>query len=149
MANRVFNPLDIFRQLEEELRQSTEVGSFGYPLFHPSLDMYETDDSLIIKVELAGVNPENIEVTLSADDSFLSISGERSESKLEHTEKLRCYNIEIFYGSFTREIVLPGNLRIDRENIRAVYKDGFLIATLPKCKQNASQKRSIQVTSEE
>ena len=146
--NRVFNPLDIFRQLEEELRQNSEMSPFGSSLFHPALDMYETDENLVIKAELSGVNPEQIEVTLSADDSFLSISGERTESKEEHTKRLRCYNLEIFYGSFSREIALPSNLKFERDQIRAAYRDGFLIVTLPKREQISSHKRSIPVTTE-
>ncbi len=147
MANRQFNPLDIFRQLEQELRSSAVPHSAGFALFNPPIDMYETDDCLEVKMELAGVSSEKIAVTLSADDRILTIAGERTESKDAHSEKLRCFHLEIFYGAFEREVLLPGVMRFERDHIRASYRDGFLIVSLPKRVQAPTEKRTIPVSS--
>src|SRR5437879_3364079 len=131
MASRDFNPFDMFRQLEHDIRTTRSAAMRGM-MFHPGLDMYETPDSLVVKLELAGVRPDRISIELSADDRFLTIEGERLETQEDHRDRIRCYHLEIFYGKFEREIALPGNLRIDREDIRASYREDFLLVTLPK-----------------
>ena len=146
MASRDFNPFDMFRQLEQGLRTS------GSPMrgmmFHPGLDMYETAHSLVVKLELAGVKPDRINIELSADDRYLTIEGERTEGYEDHRDRVRCYHLEIYYGKFQREIPLPGNLRLNREQIQASYRDGFLLVTLPKTKGDSPEKRTISVTNE-
>ena len=147
MASRDFNPFDMFRQLEQDIR-TTAGATMPEMVFHPGLDMYETTQSLVIKMEIAGVTPDRINVELSADDRFLKIDGERLEAQDDHRDRLRCYHLEIYYGRFQREIPLPGNLRLDRNQIQAGYRDGFLLITLPKLSGEAPEKRSIPVTSE-
>ena len=147
MASQDFNPFDMFRQLEQEIRTSPGA-AMREMMFHPGLDMYETDDSLVVKIELAGVKPDRINVELSADDAFLTVEGERQESQEDHQDRLRCYHLEIFYGKFRREIPIPGSIRLDREGIRAGYRDGFLLVTLPKREKATPEKRTITITNE-
>jgi HSP20 family protein len=147
MASRDFNPFDMFRQLEQEMR-SAGGATIREMMFHPALDMYETAQGLVIKLELAGVKPDKINVELSADDRHLTVEGERIEAREDHRDRLRCYHLEIYYGSFRREIPLPGNLRLDRDHIGASYRDGFLLITLPKITGETPEKRSIPVTDE-
>jgi len=147
MASRDFNPFDLFRQLDRDMR-TTSGAAMGGMMFHPSLDMYETADSLVVKLELSGVRPDRINIELSADDHVLTIAGERIEGVEDHRDRLRCYHLEIYYGQFAREIALPGNLRLDREQIQASYRDGFLLVTLPKLPGEPIEKRTIPVTSE-
>src|SRR5476651_46036 len=130
MASRDFNPFEMFRQLEQDIRTTTDATIRGM-IFHPGLDMYETAQSLVVKMEMAGVNPDRINVEISSDDRFLTIEGERPEGHEDHRDRLRCYNLEIYYGKFQRQISLPGNLKLDRERITASYRDGFLVITLP------------------
>ena len=146
MASRDFNPFDMFRQLEQDIRTSTGSVVRGM-MFHPGLDMYETSDSLMVKLELAGVQPERISIELSADDRYLTVEGERHEAHEDHRDRVRCYHLEIYYGKFQREIQLPGNLRLNRDAIHASYRDGFLIVTLPKLTGETVEKRTIPVTS--
>ena len=146
MASRDFNPFDMFRQLEQDIRSTT--GAMRGMMFHPGLDMYETPDGLVVKLELAGVRPDRLNIELSADDRYLTIEGERQETQEDHRDRVRCYHLEIFYGKFERAIALPGNLRIDRENIRATYREGFLLITLPKLSGEVPEKRTIPVTNE-
>src|SRR2546423_7262476 len=107
MANRDFNPFDMFRQLEQDMRSTTGATMRGM-MFHPGLDMYETAESLVVKMELAGVKPNRINIELSADDRYLTIQGERLEGHEDHRDRLRCYHLEIYYGTFQREVALPG-----------------------------------------
>jgi len=128
--------------------RTTSGAAMGGMMFHPSLDMYETADSLVVKLELSGVRPDRINIELSADDHVLTIAGEGIEGVEDHRDRLRCYHLEIYYGQFVREIALPGNLRLDREQIQASYRDGFLLVTLPKLPGEPIEKRTIPVTSE-
>ena len=144
MATSDFNPFDLFRQLEEELLTSTSR-AMRVVMFHPRMDMYETAESLIIKMELAGVDAGRLNIELSADDRTLTVAGAREESQEDHHDRLRCCQLEIYYGKFEREILLPSNVRLDREHIRAGYRDGFLVITLPKRDPEVSEKRTITV----
>src|SRR5689334_9603080 len=126
MASRDFNPLDIFLQLETDILRSAE-GALRSVLFQPSVDMYETETALVVKVELAGIRANKLNIILSADDRVLTIAGERLEPPAERRDRVRCYHLEIFFGIFEREIILPSNLRFDRDKISANYRDGFLV----------------------
>ena len=145
MASRDFNPFDMFRQLEQEMRAPAGATMRGM-MFQPGLDMYETADNLVVKLELAGVKPDRINIELSADGRFLTVVGERVEGAEDHRNRLRCYHLEIYYGRFERQIALPGNLQLDRDDIHANYREGFLLVTLPKLTAEPTEKRTIPVT---
>jgi HSP20 family protein len=147
MASRDFNPLDIFLQLETDILRSAE-GALRAVRFQPSVDMYETETALMVKVELAGIRADKLSIILSADDRILTIAGERLESTTEHRDRIRCYHLEIYFGAFEREIILPGNLRFDRDSISANYRDGFLVLSLPKQTENPAGKRVIEVNAD-
>jgi HSP20 family protein len=147
MANRDFKPLDIFFQMESDFLRGIEATTRSLR-FQPCADMYETAKALIVRIELPGVRPENLNITLSADDRVLAIAGERAETRQEPNERVRYHHLEIFYGAFEREITLPANIRFDRDQISANYKDGFLVITLPKRAVETQQRRSIEVTRE-
>lgn len=147
MASRDFNPMKMFLQLENDILRSAE-GALRAVHFQPSVDMYETDTALIVKVELAGIRAEKLNIILSADNRLLTIAGERLEPVEERRHRVRCYHLEIFFGTFEREIVLPGNLQFDRDSIRASYRDGFLTLSLPKRLEDAAAKRVIEINVE-
>jgi HSP20 family protein len=86
--------------------------------------VYEIEDDVIVKVELAGIRDEEIEVAVQ--DNQLWVSGVRSDSS-EH----RAYHqMEILYGKFSVIIDLP--TAVNSEKAHAHYKDGFLTIQLPK-----------------
>lgn len=147
MATRDFNLADVFIQLEQDFLRTTE-DAFQSVRFRLRADMYETEEALVVKLELAGVRPENLSVTLSPDDRTLTVSGDRAEPDSERQDRLRCYHLEIFYGRFEREIPLPSHLSFERENIRANFKEGFLTIALPKRAETAQRTRVIKVTTE-
>ncbi len=103
----------------------------------PSCDIYEDEEAVKVRFELAGVDPKNVEVRF--ENGVLTLKGER---KLENEEKRENYHrVELSYGTFTRSFSLPGT--IDGEKIRAESKDGVLTVTLPK--RAEAKPRSIQV----
>lgn len=147
MAGRDFNASELFRQMEQDFMRSAE-SAMRIVMYHPHLDMYETAESLVIKMELAGVKPDRLQITLSADDRRLTITGERQEAQEDHPDRLRCHHLEIFYGEFSREVNLPANIRLQRENIKATYKDGFLTISLPKKDELNQETCAIIITTE-
>ena len=94
--------------------------------WNPPTDIYETQDLIVIRMELAGVNKEHIDISLL--DQILTIQGYRHE---ETPVKKKNYHLmEIHYGPFQRSFRLP--MPIKRNDINANYKDGFLKITIPK-----------------
>jgi HSP20 family molecular chaperone IbpA len=93
-------------------------------VWRPPTDMFETETSVIVKVEVAGVRDEDIEVAVRG--KLLSVNGIRSDS----AERRAYHQMEIPYGKFSVDIELPVAVNID--NATAEYKGGFLIIHLPK-----------------
>jgi len=94
--------------------------------WNPPTDIYETQDCIVLKMELSGVKGDDIDVTIH--NNILTVYGCRYE---EAPEKKKNYHLmEIHYGSFERNFRLP--TRINKNNINATYKEGFLIITIPK-----------------
>lgn len=95
----------------------------------PALEVYEQKDNYVVKVELPGVNKEDVK--LSLEQGSLTISGERkNETKTEATEVYHC---ERFYGRFQRTVNLPESVAAN--HVKAAYKDGVLTVTLPKSEE--------------
>jgi len=92
----------------------------------PAVDVSETDDAVIVKVDVPGVNPEDMEISLV--DNVLVIKGEKKREEEEKKENF--YRMERFYGSFMRSIQLP--CEVEEDKIEATYKDGVLKIVLPK-----------------
>ncbi len=103
----------------------------------PSLDLSETKDEFLVKAEIPGTDPKNI--NLSLNDGMLTINGEKKQEKEEKDENH--HFIERSYGSFTRTIRLPGQVQGDK--VRASYKDGVLKVVLPKSEE--TKKKEIQI----
>ena len=92
----------------------------------PAMDVEETDASIIVRTELAGMKKEDIKV--SGTNDSLCISGER---RLDEEEKKKNYRrVERAYGKFQRCLTLPSD--IDWDKTTAAYRDGVLELTLPK-----------------
>ncbi len=109
--------------------------------FLPSINISETDTEIIVKAEVPGIAKEDMDITLT--EGLLTIKGEK---KSDHEEKKteNYHRIESRYGSFTRSIRLPVDLK--KDEIDATYKDGVLKVVLPKAENIAPKK--IEVTRE-
>lgn len=92
----------------------------------PALDVSETKDSLIIKAEVPGMKPEDIDISLSGD--LLTIKGEKKQKTEEKKESF--HRIETRYGAFSRTIRVPVSVNSDK--IEASYDKGVLKIVLPK-----------------
>jgi HSP20 family protein len=93
-------------------------------VWHPPTDVYETEDSLVVKMEIAGMRDEDLEVVVQGN--LLMISGTRSDS----LERKAYHQMEIPFGRFSVSIELP--VRVNTDNASAEYKDGFLTIQFPK-----------------
>ena len=91
----------------------------------PSVDILEKDGNLLLRAEVPGINEKDIDLKL--EGNVLTLKGEK---KLEHEEDRNNYHrIESFYGTFTRSFTLPDT--VDRDHIKADYKNGILTVTIP------------------
>ena len=94
--------------------------------FVPALELRETPETYTFRVELPGVQEEDVDISLTGNR--LTISGQRMEEKRD--EKERYISHEISYGSFSRTFALPRGT--DPDNVRAEMKDGVLTVTVAK-----------------
>jgi len=99
---------------------------FSPRVWEPAIDVCETQDKVVVVVELAGVEEQDIEITVNRD-RFL-IRGERKRPS--YGERQTYYQMEIPSGPFEREVPLPA--AVDPEGGEASYKDGLLEVVLPK-----------------
>jgi HSP20 family protein len=92
----------------------------------PPVDVFETADEIVIRMEIPGVDPNAISV--SVDNDVLTIKGHRHHERDLKTETYHC--MECSNGSFLRSFSLPGT--VDADQLRSNYKNGMLTLTLPK-----------------
>lgn len=101
--------------------------------FMPAAEISETDSAVNLQIEIPGMQPEDLDIQVSADS--VSISGERkSETKSEENGVTRS---EFRYGSFQRVIPLPS--RIENSSVEADYKDGILKLHMPKLEEERNR----------
>jgi HSP20 family protein len=106
-------------------------------MWAPTVDVYEKDNTLVVKAELPGVKKDDIDVSLDQGD--LVIRGERTaESEVKEEQY---YRVERSYGSFYRRIPLPAE--VPAEQITATYNDGLLEVRVPRPAQTQAQPRKI------
>jgi HSP20 family protein len=105
----------------------------------PVLDVQESKDNYIFRVELPGLKREEIDVSLQ--DATLVISGERKAEKVE--EGVEVHRQERYYGKFQRALTLPEPVAADK--VKADYKDGVLTVTLPKTEAARPKKIDVSV----
>ena len=94
--------------------------------WNPSVDIFETDNDVVVKAELPGMDPKTIDVRL--ENNVLLLKGERHFEK--ETKEENYHRIEREYGSFSRAFSLP--MAVKEDKITAEYKDGILRVVLPK-----------------
>jgi HSP20 family protein len=92
----------------------------------PNMDISETKDSLVAKVEVPGMDPKDIQISLQ--ENLLTIKGEKRQEKEEKDEHY--HRVERAYGVFTRSVRLP--VAVDASKVTASFKNGLLTVTLPK-----------------
>jgi|YelNatPaOPRAMG01_1025707.scaffolds.fasta_scaffold00001_203 HSP20 family protein len=133
-------PLRLFRDFQREVNRlfSDFFGSVSEWGYYPPMSMIETKDEIIILAELPGMERGDFKLTLT--DNTLTISGERKEESLP--EGARYLFNERTTGRFARSLTLP--TLIDKDRIRAEFKNGLLRVTLPKHEETKPKEIEIQ-----
>src|SRR5215472_5531165 len=117
-----------YRQLlQDALRQSQQSLLQHSITWRPLADIHESAEMMTVKIELAGMKEEDIEVTLYAD--ALVVSGVRRDDH-KHESGIYYHEAQIRYGPFRVEVFLPWP--VEREAVTARYENGFLWVDLPK-----------------
>lgn len=117
-----------YRQLlQDALSQSQQSLLQHSVTWRPLADIHESVDMMTVKIELAGMKEEDIEVTLY--DDALVVGGERYDDQ-KHEAGMYYHEAQIRYGPFRVEVFIPSP--VDREAVTARYENGFLWVNLPK-----------------
>ena len=103
-----------------------------------AVDVYETDEQLVVKARTAGVNKEDLDVSIS--DGILTISGTLSSG--DDTTASRWHIQECYWGEFSRTLALP--VAVKEDEVSAMLKDGVLTISFAKVKQEQAKKITIQ-----
>jgi len=148
MALVRFQPfVDDFQTLQERftriLRDSTlaQVGNEeAMGSWAPLCDIYEEGDNIVVKAELPGLDRNDIDVQV--ENNVLTLRGERKRENEVKSENL--FRTERYYGTFTRSFTLPAT--VDTEKIRAEYKEGVLLLTMPKVEEAKPRKIKVQTS---
>ena len=128
------------RFLREAFSPAAGEGEVSTRTWAPPVDIYENGDNLVLKAELPGINPDDVEIRV--EDNTLYLKGER---KFEKEVKEQSYHrVERSYGAFTRTFSLPNS--VDADKVTANYKDGVLTLTMPKKEEAKPKTIKINVT---
>ena len=103
----------------------------------PAVDIYETENELVLKADIPDVDPKNVGIQL--ENGTLTLKGERKFEQQQNGKGF--HRIERSYGSFVRAFSLPDT--VEAEKVKADYKSGVLTITLPK--KEVAKPRSISV----
>ncbi|MEW5805068.1 MAG: Hsp20/alpha crystallin family protein [bacterium] len=136
----------MFPPLREQMeRMSRMVDEFFGPMegmrsamWSPSLDITETEDKVTATVELPGIRPEDMDISIS--DNILTIRGEKREER--KAEEGYAYCCERQYGEFRRSVELPSS--VNSERVNATYRNGILTIEMPKSEEMKRKKISIR-----
>jgi HSP20 family protein len=112
---------------------------FALATWAPPVDIHEEEGGLVLKADLPGVDPKNVDIRV--ENNVLTLRGER---KLDQEVKQDSYHrVERTYGTFIRSFTLPN--AVDTESIKAEYKDGVLRVSLPTKAEAKPKQISINV----
>ena len=119
--------------------RSTGDEDYSFSSWTPAVDIAEHDDEYLVKVELPGVNKDEVKLTL--ENNILTIRGEKKQEM--ETKKENYHRVERSYGSFQRSFTLPAAVKSDK--IDASYKDGILTVSLPKAEEAKPKQIEVKV----
>ena len=106
-----------------------------------AIDVYQTEDEVVIKAPIAGVKPEELEISLT--DEAITVKGERKEQETIQRENYLCQ--ECYWGSFARTYILP--VAVTSDKAEASLKNGILTIKIPK--QEKTKAKTIEIKTEE
>jgi HSP20 family protein len=143
-----FNPVRDLDSLQNQVNRlfATVTDDWGLPdarkaMWYPAVDVWETANEVIVKAEIPGVNPKQLDVRL--ENNVLTIRGERAVERESNGSGEYCHRLERQHGTFSRSFTIPGF--VDDSKIKAEYTDGILKVTLPK--KETARPRRIELAS--
>jgi HSP20 family protein len=152
MENAAMSMADFKKDLMQDMRQMQEEMDLMFNqlsnwrktptanrLWRPPTDVWESDDEVVVLVELAGVKQSEVSLTLK--ENIMTVKGDRKV--LSKREGCCFRNMEISTGRFERNIFLPET--IDPDSVKASYRDGFLEITLRKAPHMTGKAREISI----
>ncbi len=138
--DRVFNPWREFEKLEKELRRMERelervFGDAGFwpEARYPAVNMFTSEDAAVVQVELPGLEPKDVDITVVG--RRLTLQAKRPESAKNGT---RYHLRERYTGDIVRHIELPFNVQADR--VQARYHHGVVTITLPRAEEEKPKK---------
>jgi HSP20 family protein len=111
----------------------------AYREWVPSIDFSETSDAYMVRIEIPGMEPKDVQVTLQ--DGVLTVKGEKKEETRGKDE--RFYRLERTWGMFSRSLRLPAP--VEGAKVNAVFKNGLLTVTVPKAPEARASNIPIKV----
>ena len=133
-----WDPFRALRRAERELnRLFVTEGASSAPAWSPNVDVYERDGRVELAMELPGVDYDKVEIDVDGD--VLTVRGERQPAE---TEPEKVHFREALYGPFYRAFTLPQT--VQREAIKAEYKDGILRISLPRTEESKPRRIPLQ-----
>jgi HSP20 family protein len=140
-----WNRMNDVSMLQNQLNRLFDSALQGWPgdsngttSWVPSADIYESDDELVVNLDLPGIDPKMVDVRV--ENNVLTIRGERQFNQKQISENY--HRVERSYGPFGRSFTL--STAVNPEKIRAGYESGVLTITMPKAE--TAKPRKIQIT---
>ncbi|MEJ2690870.1 MAG: Hsp20/alpha crystallin family protein [Deltaproteobacteria bacterium] len=138
------NPWAEFEKMRREMDSLSKrvLGggpSRDYANVYPALLIIEDENAIHVEAEVAGVRPEDVEISIEGET--LTLKGERKAPTSE--EKVSYHRREVEYGTFNRAVTLPTRIKVDKITARSV--NGILYITLPKAEEVKPKKINVTV----
>ncbi len=143
MALVEWKPFEELDNLQDKINRlfdkTSGKGAAESGSFLPATDIYSEDNNLVIETELPGVRKEDVDIKI--EDNTLTIKGKKEFKKEDKGENY--YRVERSYGSFSRSFMFPDN--VEREGIKAEFKNGLLKLILPKKPEAKAKNIDIEI----
>jgi len=147
MALVKWDPFSDLARVREDMGRMLDefFGRRAWPAFwreeglSPALDIYETDNEVVVKMEAPGVSKEDLDISL--DENEIRVKGE--VRKDEEVKESGYYRRERRYGSFSRSAALPA--RVVPDKAKATFRDGVLEVRVPKVEEEREKTRKVLI----
>jgi len=126
------------KHIEDDDEEKQELEELPEEMGELTIDMYENDKEIVIKSIVAGVRPEDLDISITRE--MVTIKGKREGDRTVKSDDY--FHQELYWGSFSRTITLPAE--IDTDTVEAIEKHGLLIIRLPKLNKNKQTKVRVK-----